>query len=169
MVVALTIAAILGGRGSAGPGPDGPESLVSLGFATTLTGTAYRAPARSARPPAYPRRRAFGKAERFARGRAGSVSFAVVDSRGRLSGWSASRRYVAASIVKAPLMVAELRRISRASGGVDGGTTGLLRAMITYSDNDAADAIYFRVGDPALYEVAARTGMKRFTIQGPAR
>jgi beta-lactamase class A len=34
--------------------------------------------------------------------------------------------------------------------------------MITVSDNDAADAIYERVGDPGLNEVAELTGMSGF-------
>ena len=38
--------------------------------------------------------------------------------------------------------------------------------MITYSDNDAADAIYALVGDPGLEAVAARVGMRGFVGAG---
>ena len=38
--------------------------------------------------------------------------------------------------------------------------------MITISDNDAADAIYDRVGDAGLIAVAERAGMTRFTVAG---
>jgi len=93
------------------------------------------------------------------------VSFAVVDSRKNSRGLDLDRRYVSASVVKALLMVAELRRLGRGAG-VDEGTAGLLRAMITYSNNDAADSIYLRGGDAALIDVAQRTGMRRFTVQG---
>jgi hypothetical protein len=98
-------------------------------------------------------------------GRQGLVSFAVIDSRGDAGGIAPRRAYVSASIVKAPLMVAELRRLRAAGGAVDAGTEALLRAMITYSDNDAADSVYATVGDEGLEMVAARTGMRDF---GPA-
>ena len=38
--------------------------------------------------------------------------------------------------------------------------------MVTSSDNDAADAIYSRVGDTGLLEVAKAVGMRRFTVAG---
>ncbi len=38
--------------------------------------------------------------------------------------------------------------------------------MIRYSDNDAADAIYRSVGDAGLYSVAAKAGMKDFSVVG---
>jgi hypothetical protein len=38
--------------------------------------------------------------------------------------------------------------------------------MITVSDNDAADAIYYRVGDAAVDEVAHDVGMRSFSVAG---
>ena len=38
--------------------------------------------------------------------------------------------------------------------------------MITYSDNAAADSIYYRVGDVGLYRVARAAGMPRFAVSG---
>ncbi len=163
MIVALVVAAVFGGRGDPGPEPTLAAAPVSLEYDTTLTGAAHRV---TPRTPSFPDRRAFRRAERFAQARAGLVSFAAIDTRGRLTGWRASELYVSASIVKAPLMVAELRRMKAASQPANEGSTGLLRAMITYSDNAAADAIYARNRDPGLYDVAGRTGMKRFTVQG---
>jgi hypothetical protein len=103
---------------------------------------------------------------RFARKRGGLVSFAVVCSDGRLRGRDAGRRYVSASLVKAMLLAAELRRVRRAGLPLDEGTAATLRAMITYSDNDAADTIYYRVGDPGLFDVARRARMRSFTVAG---
>jgi hypothetical protein len=131
------------------------------------------APARgNATHPARPARRlvpapgAVADAWRYARGRDGLASIAVVDTRGRLRGEEAERRYAAASVVKSMLLAAELQRLEREGAPVDAETKSLLRAMITYSDNDAADAIYSRVGDAGLYEVAREAGMEGFTVAG---
>ena len=102
----------------------------------------------------------------FAQHRAGIVSFAVVDSEGKLRGRDENRRYAAASVVKAMLLAAEIRRLKHAGQGIDPATDSLLRAMITRSDNDAADSIYARVGDPGLFAVAKRARMSRFTVAG---
>jgi Beta-lactamase enzyme family len=113
-----------------------------------------------------PRVRSLARAWRFARARGGDVSIAVVDSAGRLRGRRAGKRYVSASLVKAMLLAAELRRLRASSEPLDPDTAGLLEAMISFSDNDAADAIYLRVGDAGLLEVARRARMRRFGAQG---
>jgi beta-lactamase class A len=109
---------------------------------------------------------AMRRAWRFARRRGGQVSLAVVDTDGRLRGRDGRRRYVSASVVKAMLLVAELRRLRREGLPLDSPTEELLGAMITRSDNDAADSIYFRVGDPGLFALARSAGMRRFTVAG---
>jgi beta-lactamase class A len=114
--------------------------------------------------PAVPSAAALRRAWRFARRRGGEVSLAVMDTRGRLRGRDAGRRYVSASVVKTMLMAAELRRLRREKAPLDAPTRKLLQAMITRSDNDAADAIYFRVGDAGLVEVARAARMRRFTV-----
>jgi hypothetical protein len=113
-----------------------------------------------------PRAAAVRDAWSYARGRAGVVSFAVVDTKGKLRGRAEGRRYPAASVVKAMLLAAEIRRLKHAGVGIDSNTDELLRAMITRSDNAAADAIYGRVGDAGLFRVAKRAGMRRFTVAG---
>jgi Beta-lactamase enzyme family len=118
------------------------------------------------RPPTPPDPGALRRAERYARDRDGLVSFAAVDDRGRLDGSHLDRPYVSASVVKALLLAAELRRLEAVGADLDSTTSELLRRMITYSDNDAADAIYARVGDAGLYDVAKRTGMRSFTVSG---
>jgi hypothetical protein len=124
---------------------------------------AERAPARPSRTPTAS---AVEEARRYARGRDGLVSFAVVDTRGRLLGEAQERQYAAASVVKSMLLAAELQRLERERAPLDGETESLLRAMITYSDNDAADAIYSRVGDAGLFAVAGEAGMRGFTVAG---
>jgi hypothetical protein len=113
---------------------------------------------------AIPSAAAMRDAWRFARRRGGQVSIAVVDTRGRLRGRAEGRRYASASVVKSMLLAAELRRLRRDGLKLAGTTLELLGAMITDSDNDSADAIYARVGDAGLREVAAAAGMRRFSV-----
>jgi Beta-lactamase enzyme family len=124
-------------------------------------------PARVERPKTkIPSAAAVRDAWRYARRRGGEVSFAVVDSEGKLRGRDENRRYAAASVVKAMLLAAEVRRLKHAGAGIDSTTDALLTAMITRSDNGAADAIYSRVGDGGLFGVARRARMTRFTVAG---
>jgi hypothetical protein len=123
-------------------------------------------PAAQGPPRRFPRARGIVAARRYARSRDGLVSFAVVDSRGRHHGLAAERRYVSASVVKVMLLAAELDRLRAAGLPLDPATRRLLSAMITYSDNDAADSIYYRVGDAGLFAVARRARMRDFTVSG---
>lgn len=113
---------------------------------------------------AVPNGSATRNAWRFARRRGGQVSIAVIDTSGRLRGRATRRRYPAASVVKAMLLVAELRRLKREELELDNRTLELLRAMITLSDNDAAQVVYERVGDAGLRAVAAAAGMRDFRV-----
>ena len=99
-------------------------------------------------------------AARYARGRAGSVSFAVVDERGRMRGVHRGTQYSSASLVKAMLLVAYLR--GARGRELSASERGLLGPMIRVSDNDAADAIYAQVGPAGLQRLARRAGMRRF-------
>jgi Beta-lactamase enzyme family len=103
---------------------------------------------------------------RYASGRGGLVSLAVIDSDGRMRSFEGERPYVSASVVKALLLAAELERLERSGLPLDEATRTLLTQMITISDNNAADAIYARVGDAGLYAVARRAGMGSFTVSG---
>jgi hypothetical protein len=106
------------------------------------------------------------RARRFIDSRTGSVSFAAIDAKGRMRSAAGDRNYVSASVVKALLLAAELRRLDAEGTALDPATKQLLSAMITYSDNDAADTIYYRVGDVGLMDVAARAGMESFSVAG---
>jgi Beta-lactamase enzyme family len=117
-------------------------------------------------PPVTPSASGVRDAKQFVETRDGLVSFAAIDSRGRPHGVAEDRRYVSASVVKALLLAAELQRLESADAEIDELTRTTLTQMITISDNDAADAIYARVGDAGLYAVAKRTGMRDFTVSG---
>lgn len=140
------------------------EALALAGPVETLEPS--RADPKPALPRPLPGAAAMQEAWKFARRRGGQVSFAVVDTQGRMRTREGGRLYPSASVVKAMLLVAELRRLKDLGLPLDPATEDLLEAMITYSDNDAADSIYARVGDPGLVAVAQSTGMRRFTVAG---
>jgi len=98
----------------------------------------------------------------FARGRAGSVSFAVVDERRKLHGFGANANYSAGSLVKAMLLVAYLNQRGVRRRHLHPGDRRLLGPMIRVSDNDAASAVYERIGSGALARLAGRAGMTHF-------
>jgi hypothetical protein len=109
----------------------------------------------------YPSPRAIRRAQEFAAGR-GDVAFAVIDDSIGLRGYDPDVQFSSASVSKALLLAAELRRLRREGLPLDAGVKELLEPMITYSDNDAADAVYAQVGDEGLDEVAERAGMENF-------
>jgi beta-lactamase class A len=98
----------------------------------------------------------------FARSRAGSVSFAVVDERRKLHGFGANAQYSSASLVKAMLLVAFLRKGDVRNRALHPSERGLLGPMIRVSDNEAANTINARVGSGGLARLARRAQMKRF-------
>jgi hypothetical protein len=116
--------------------------------------------------PKIPSAAALRAAGQYAASRDGLVSFAVVNTEGQLRGVGINRLYPAASVVKAMLLAAETWRLDDAGEEIDPATDSLLRAMITASDNNAADAVYARVGDEGLNAVAERAAMTRFTVAG---
>jgi Beta-lactamase enzyme family len=104
------------------------------------------------------------EAQRFARRRGGTVGFAVARVGGRIRGVNLDHRFYSASVVKAMLALAVLR--GAPGRALTGGERALLRPMITVSDNDAASAVYARVGSGALYRIARAAGMTRFDVGG---
>lgn len=107
-------------------------------------------------PPLVPDARARRAAFSWAAARAGQVAVAVVDSRGRLFGYHATRPFVTASAVKAMLLVAYLRSHRTVTPSM---RTTLTR-MITVSDNAAADVVYGRVGSAGLARLGRLAGMR---------
>jgi hypothetical protein len=114
-----------------------------------------------------PSARQLAAARRYARSRDGLVSFAVVDSQGKLQCYRCRVRYVSASLVKAMLLVAYLDHLAAEGGRLTASDRVLLDPMIRVSDNAAATAVYWRAGgDPALHRLARRAGMRSFDIFG---
>ncbi len=120
--------------------------------------TAARLRVRAPLPPLVPTKKARRAAFAWAARRAGRVSVAVVDSRGRVYGYRKDRRFVTASVVKAMLLVAYLRRHE----SLNDARRATLRRMITVSDNAAADAVYRDVGRRRLVRLARQAKMRTF-------
>jgi D-alanyl-D-alanine dipeptidase len=129
--------------------------------ATVRPGRACRM-AIEAQPMLFPPAARLAAVRRYLRSRGAINSWALIDSRGRLHGFAARRRYVSASVVKAMLLVAYLRRIGNRMPTA--AQRRLLGPMITVSDNARATAVYRRVGDAALLRLARRAGMRSFTV-----
>jgi D-alanyl-D-alanine dipeptidase len=119
---------------------------------------------RRALPARLPSRRRIRAVQRYLRTRAGTNSWALIDNWGRLRAFAPHRVYVSASLVKAMLLTSYLRGIG--SRMPDAAERAALGPMITVSSNDAADAIYYHVGDAALYRLAKLAGMTQFSVAG---
>jgi hypothetical protein len=114
----------------------------------------------------FPGPAALDRARRFARAREGEVAFAVADDRGGISGVDVHRPFASASLSKAMILVAYLRKLAAEDGEPSQSDMLTLGYMIRLSDNASADTIYSRVGDEALVDLARRAGMKGFAVSG---
>jgi hypothetical protein len=131
--------------------------LIGLGLLATAVDAA---PAAAGHPVGWHQR--VSDAASFLRSRTGSGSFAVVDESGRIHAHRAQVAYSSASLVKAMLLVAYLERPDVRDRRLRPGERRLLGPMIRISDNDAATAVYDRVGEGGLRRVARRAGMRSF-------
>ena len=169
MPAALAAGAVSVGAAGCGPS-EGPRVAAADPPATTAERAASEPAAKPDRgghgPRKLPSAAGLHSAKGYAADREGVVSLATVNSDGQLRGYRENRRYASASVVKAMLLAAEMRRLKHAGQAVDSSTDSVLTAMITVSDNGAADTIYDRVGDAGLNAVAKRAGMTRFTVAG---
>jgi hypothetical protein len=102
------------------------------------------------------------RARAWAAGRDGAPAFAVLDEDGNLRGLRLHVRYPSASVVKAMLLVAELRHLR--GRPVPGSERALLGPMIRISDNPAARAVFDQVGRAGLDALARRAGMRDFSL-----
>jgi beta-lactamase class A len=119
------------------------------------------APAQAAAAPPPHWRPQVAAARSYAAGRAGDVSFAVRTAR-RAWSWRGTTTYRSASVVKAMLLIAYLRRPDVRARPLRASERALLDPMVRRSDNRAADAIHARVGLAALAALGRRAGMRQF-------
>ncbi len=128
-----------------------------------IAAAASPSPAAAQQPSAFPSKKSVRAVKTFVSRRATS-SFALIDSRGRLHGHAAHRRYASGSIVKVMLLVAYLRRLEgRMPPPRD---QELLHTMIVLSGNKVASIIQGKVGTAALWKVARDARMRDFSVSG---
>jgi hypothetical protein len=118
-------------------------------------------------PVGYPGAGAVARAASYLATRTGRTAFAVEDTEGRISGLHIHWTFPTASVVKAMLLVAYLRRLdAMGRRTVDAGSNAFLYPMIHISDNNAATKTWSIVGDSGLYAVAKIAGMTDFSVSG---
>jgi hypothetical protein len=103
----------------------------------------------------------------YAESRAGTISFAVVDEGGRLHGYRARTVAPSASVLKAMLLVAYLRRADVRERNLAPWERSLLGPMIRRSDNVAATLMIGLVGEWRLRKLATLAGMEHFRLHMP--
>jgi Beta-lactamase enzyme family len=131
-----------------------------------LTLGAFAAPVADASTRLTPWRAHVREAAAYAAGRAGTVSFGVRTRYG-LRGVGARRTVPSASVVKAMLLVAYLRRPGVRDRDLRPAERALLGPMIRRSDNTAASQVCNVVGTGGLGRVADRAHMRRFHATRP--
>jgi beta-lactamase class A len=141
---------------------------VRRALVTTTVFLAAAVPAAAAiqaREEHHPWRPHLHAAERFVQARSGDIAFAVA-TRSRYWGYRDRVRFHSASVVKAMMLVAFLRR-NAAHRSLSGTERATLEPMIERSDNNAANRVYGWVGDSGLYGVAHVARMRAFRSGGP--
>lgn len=107
----------------------------------------------------YPSPDAIAAATRYLDGRSGRTSFAVVDSKGRLSGTRLREHFETASVVKVMMLAAYLQMRSAQHRGLSSSDDALLYPMIHESNNESASAVFGIVGSGAVSRIARESGM----------
>ena len=113
---------------------------------------------------AYPDRDQIDSVRRYLKQRGGVVGVGVIDNQGRVRGVHDRRRFVTASVIKAMLLVAYLRKLDHQGRALTSYERSRLRPMIRVSSNSAATWAYHRIGDARLRRLARRADMDQFSI-----
>jgi hypothetical protein len=103
------------------------------------------------------------RAERYAEGRAGDVTFAVIDLDGRMRGFHGAGTAPAASVFKVMLLATYLRQSSVRDRRLKAGDRHLLGPMIRRSDSVAATRVRDIVGRSAIERLAHGAHMRDFS------
>jgi hypothetical protein len=103
----------------------------------------------------------------YAHHRSGTVTFALADEAGRLHGYHARAIAPSASVLKAMLLVAYLRRSDVRNRPLARWERNLLGPMIRRSDNDAATRMVGLTGSARLNRLARAAGMEHFRLHWP--
>ena len=106
-------------------------------------------------------------AVRWSNDRLGSVSFAVMDTKGRIHRFHAATKVPMASTLKVMFMVAYLRQGSVRNRRLRDSDKALLGPMIRRSDNNTATTIADQLGPRRLYRLARKAKMKDFSYTRP--
>ena len=104
-------------------------------------------------------------AKRYAEHRSGHVGFAFYDDCHRTVGWHEGETFASASVVKAMMLVAYLRKGDVRDRDLRRDERRVLRPMIEKSDNDAANQMYVTVGAHGLDELAHDAHLRHFHTQ----
>jgi hypothetical protein len=144
---------------------DARVAAAGLAVAVAVATAVVVTPAHAAAPPTWKSRMA--AAERYAQARSGTITFAVVDEAGRLHGYHAHAVAPSASVLKAMLLVAYLRRADVRGRDLERWERDLLRPMIQRSDNAAASRMVGLVGEARLDALAKAAGMQHFRLHWP--
>ncbi len=149
--------------GTAAPASSGPATpAVSPSATPTMSPTATPTSSATSSPaaPAVPSAAEIAAAAGWLRHRgSGPTALAVIDSRGRLTGYNADRVFASASLVKAMLLTQYLRTHR---GAVPGAMRSTLWEMIVASDEAASERVFGIVGTRGLAGLARAAGMRDF-------
>lgn len=141
------------------------QALLDPGLPAGCGGRGYQG--EGSLPEGLPGAAAVSRAGAYLGRRKGRTAFALIDSQGRLSGVNVHRTFFTASVVKAMLLVAYLRRLAaHGQREVDVRSNSFLYPMIHVSDNDAATRCWAIVGDRGLYALAGAAHMTDFSVSG---
>jgi hypothetical protein len=103
-------------------------------------------------------------AQSFARTRSGRVGWVVLNHRGvAVAGWRMHERFQSASVFKTMLAICNLNDSRVRARDLTTAERSRLRAMITRSDDDAADWTYVHVRQSCIYQLARNVGMRGFS------